>query len=411
MKRIILFTRKYPFGVHETFIDEELQVLSKEFDSVLIFPNQIGSPVRDVPGNVIVDTSMSLREVGKVTLFWKALGSISPRLFLHEITTNEKFNFFPKALWRILLNLEEASRVQRYLRRLEKEGELDLVNTVFYTYWLGGQSLGLSLIKEEYPDLVYVSRVHGGDLYEERHRPPYLPFRKQMYKNANRIFLISQHGADYLGKKFKEMDIPSSIARLGVTDPGFATAGSRDGVLRIVSTSALKEVKRIGLLIEAFFEFTNVFPNHRIDWHHIGSGPLLGDLQDLAQAKLGNLISWRFLGQLTHDQVMDYYRTRPVDILMNVSSSEGIPVSIMEAQSCGIPVIATAVGGTPEIVNDQNGKLLPADPSPREIAQAIQKIIPELEQKKVYSRMAWEERFHSRVNYQNFTNELKSLLN
>ncbi|MFR4320263.1 MAG: glycosyltransferase [Blautia massiliensis (ex Durand et al. 2017)] len=44
---------------------------------------------------------------------------------------------------------------------------------------------------------------------------------------------------------------------------------------------------------------------------------------------------------------------------MNVSSSEGIPVSIMEATSFGIPGIATDAGGTKEIIRDkENGVLL-----------------------------------------------------
>ena len=59
-------------------------------------------------------------------------------------------------------------------------------------------------------------------------------------------------------------------------------------------------------------------------------------------------------------------------MFINVSSTEGIPVSIMEAMSFGIPVIATAVGGTPEIVNNENGYLLSKDPSAKELAEVIQ---------------------------------------
>ncbi|NCO54621.1 MAG: glycosyltransferase, partial [Bacteroidetes bacterium] len=47
-----------------------------------------------------------------------------------------------------------------------------------------------------------------------------------------------------------------------------------------------------------------------------------------------------------------------VDLFINVSESEGIPVSIMEALSAGIPVIATNVGGTNEIVNNDVGFLI-----------------------------------------------------
>ena len=47
------------------------------------------------------------------------------------------------------------------------------------------------------------------------------------------------------------------------------------------------------------------------------------------------------------------------DLFVNMSLSEGIPVSIMEAISFGIPIIATNVGGNAEIVNDETGVLIP----------------------------------------------------
>jgi len=46
---------------------------------------------------------------------------------------------------------------------------------------------------------------------------------------------------------------------------------------------------------------------------------------------------------------------------MNLSETEGIPVSIMEAQSAGVPILATNLGGTSEIVNNENGFLVEKD--------------------------------------------------
>lgn len=410
MKKIILFTRKYPYGFHETFLAAELEYLAEKFDHILIFPNQSHSFIRDLPENVTVDTRMTLQAMGNLRYFIKALFSISPRLFFQEISQNSDYLFSPKALWRIFMNLEEASRVQRYLRRLQDKGDLATGETILYTYWLGGQSLGVSLFKEENPGQMFISRVHRGDLYEESHRPPYLPFRKAIYKNIDRVFLISQDGFEYLQEKYPEMDIPAEIARLGVKDPGFRTASSADGVLRIVSCSTLKAIKRVDLLIEGIAEFSGLFPNQPIEWHHLGSGPLQEHLVQLAGEKLDDPVSWHFQGQLPQEQVIGFYRNNSVDLFINVSSSEGIPVSIMEAQSCSIPVIATAVGGTPEIVNDHNGRLLPANPAPDHIAQAIQEVIADQDQKKANSRKQWEDKFHARANYQRFVNQLYALL-
>ena len=53
-----------------------------------------------------------------------------------------------------------------------------------------------------------------------------------------------------------------------------------------------------------------------------------------------------------------------LDVYVNSSISEGISLTILEAMAAGVPVVATAVGGTPEVVTDQVGRLVPArDPS------------------------------------------------
>ena len=58
---------------------------------------------------------------------------------------------------------------------------------------------------------------------------------------------------------------------------------------------------------------------------------------------------------------MNYYNTYEIDLFVNLSTIEGVPVSIMEAQSSGIPVLATDVGSSKEIVDDDNGFLIPKD--------------------------------------------------
>jgi len=410
MKRIILFTRQYPFGHHETFLGMELSYLAKEFDEILIFPNLSGSNSRKVPENVVIDTSMSLRKMGRLRYLITAVFSTSPALLFQEIISNIKFIIYPRALWRSLSYLEEASRVQNYLEGLNEKGDLNPGKTIFYTYWLRGQALGVSLFKRKFPDLIFVSRAHGGDLYEERNDPPYLPFKVEILQNINSVYPISQHGYEYLERKYKGIEFPAKVANLGVEAPGFTAIGSSDGVLRIVSCSTMKKVKRLDLLILGLSELVRLFPDIKIEWNHLGSGPLHGYLSKLANEKLIGDIRWSFHGQLSQEQVIEFYKFNPVDIFINVSSSEGIPVSIMEAQSCGIPVIATAVGGTPEIVNDQNGRLLDSNPSPAEVAHSIEVIMTEITEKKKKSRKDWEDKFNANENYSSFGFELRSLL-
>ncbi len=60
-----------------------------------------------------------------------------------------------------------------------------------------------------------------------------------------------------------------------------------------------------------------------------------------------------FIGTVQSEDVMNYYTGNTIDLFVNTSSSEGVPFSIMEAFAAGIPVMATNVGGTGEIVDDR----------------------------------------------------------
>jgi glycosyltransferase involved in cell wall biosynthesis len=82
-------------------------------------------------------------------------------------------------------------------------------------------------------------------------------------------------------------------------------------------------------------------------------------------------VSYEFLGHVDPRQVLPYYISRRIDLFVNVSSTEGVPFSVMEALSAGIPVFATAVGGTGEIVDDTVGRILPEDITPEALSAAF----------------------------------------
>ena len=120
-----------------------------------------------------------------------------------------------------------------------------------------------------------------------------------------------------------------------------------------------------------------------------------------------------FWGMVPNHQILEYYKTNPVDMFINVSSIEGIPVSIMEAQSCGIPVIATTVGGTPEIVSSGNGVLLNSDPKPNEISEGIWELYSneeKMEAKRAASVDNWQNNYNAQVNYAQFANDISDIL-
>ena len=73
----------------------------------------------------------------------------------------------------------------------------------------------------------------------------------------------------------------------------------------------------------------------------------------------------------TNEEVMEYYKNNLVDLFVNMSESEGLPVSMMEAMSFGVPVIAPDVGGIKEIVDENSGWLLSCENCSAEFVEVI----------------------------------------
>jgi glycosyltransferase involved in cell wall biosynthesis len=94
---------------------------------------------------------------------------------------------------------------------------------------------------------------------------------------------------------------------------------------------------------------------------------------------------------------------------MNLSITEGIPVSIMEAQSVGIPALVTKVGGTSEIVNKENGFLVDKNFDVRDVVSIIKNYFEgdkkKYQNKRNLSYTNWEKKYSAK-NYMKFVNLL-----
>ena len=93
-----------------------------------------------------------------------------------------------------------------------------------------------------------------------------------------------------------------------------------------------------------------------VRWVHLGDGPERHRVEEAAA--LDGALRWELVGQLDNREVLSFYERHHVDALLSLSLSEGLPVSMMEAQSYGIPVVACTVQGVPEIVNEDTGILV-----------------------------------------------------
>ena len=294
------------------------------------------------------------------------------------------------------------------LKEMNKENKSYLL----YSYWLDNSAYSIKLLSGEIHVNKTISRAHRGEIYFESSKTEYQPMFKILCDGLDEIYFISRNGKRYFQEKLgiKEGLSHLKISRLGViNDENRQFSTPLNKIFLIVSCSNLITVKRIDLIIKAL----SLFQYEKIDWIHIGGGPEYNKLCEEAKRLLKKSanIEFNFIGSLSNQEVFDFYEKNEVSLIVNVSASEGIPVSLMEAFSFGIPAIATNVGGTSELVNNSNGILLNSNPSAEELFEAIREFYLLSDSEiLVYRENAfhtWKKNYNSK-NYKKFSTMLIS---
>lgn len=118
-------------------------------------------------------------------------------------------------------------------------------------------------------------------------------------------------------------------------------------VFKIGCAARLVTEKSLDVLIQAIADINNV------ELYIAGDGPEKGNLLNLVQ-ELDLSTKVKFIGY-TDDMVSFYHQ---LDLFVLTSSNEGLPLSILEAQSCNVPVVCSDVGGVHEGVCKETGRLI-----------------------------------------------------
>jgi glycosyltransferase involved in cell wall biosynthesis len=151
---------------------------------------------------------------------------------------------------------------------------------------------------------------------------------------------------------------------------------------QVLQVASLNENKAISNLIQATPILREQFSALQVNI--IGEGPERANLENLTR-QLGVTKQVNFAGLQTKAQIADWMRASACLVL--TSRWENQPVAVLEALACGLPVVATNVGGIPEIVNPQNGVLVPPD-DPGSLAEGINRALTEIFQADEISKQA-----------------------
>jgi glycosyltransferase involved in cell wall biosynthesis len=249
------------------------------------------------------------------------------------------------------------------LRDLRRRGEVDIVHAHCAYPDAVGAALAAGIV-----GIPLLITAHGSDINVYARRPLLAPQIRWALRRAGGIIGVSRALCDRIAALVPERKTCIRQIPCAGIDPAVFRPGSRSALraqrgisaqARVVSfVGQLVPIKGVELLIEAWrlLLVRGVLGEHdRLLL--VGEGPLRESLQAAAAAAVfGDTV--RFLGGLQQGDIAQWLASS--DLLCLPSRNEGLPNVIVEALACGIPVVASAVGGIPEIIAPEvNGVLFP----------------------------------------------------
>lgn len=175
--------------------------------------------------------------------------------------------------------------------------------------------------------------------------------------------------------------VPNGIRLAAASAPGRAALDLPEGPL-VLSVGQLEAVKGQRYLIDAWATVRAAVPDATLLL--LGSGSLRLELEELARRN-GLATSVRLLG--FRAPVLPYLLA--CDLLVQSSLSEGMPNAVLEAMAARRPVVATRVGGLPEVVSDGETGVLVPPADAQALARAIVGLLADRERRADMGAAAW----------------------
>ncbi|MDP9831810.1 glycosyltransferase [Trueperella abortisuis] len=412
MSQLVLITSHFPYNPGEQFLESEIEHLARSFDRIYVVPIDLShsdGTTRTLPANA---TLVDMARPGDPRV------SGAARRAIRSLTERIARLGLPQHL---ALDLRFAVTALGFYERtaaaLHDAGVDPATPTVTYGYWLFKQAAVASLLKEHYftGQIRAVSRAHSYDAYPSRGIFGYLPARPYLSAHVDAVYPISRSAYDSILANTPFAADKLSIERLGTRAPGAEVTRAKGTPIRFLSCSSLASLKRVPDIARAMAELHRRRPGE-FRWTHIGdSGEASAHELAALVNELGIADITTLIGQISNPDLFEHYATQPVDFFVNYSTTEGVPVSIMEAFSFAIPAIATNVGGTGELVRHaDNGRLIPGDAAVGDLADALSSLIDmepaEYDRLSAGARATWESMARADENYSHFAATLARLL-
>lgn len=384
--RIIYITTSLPNGSGEAFIIPEVKELISNGNEVIIVPmNPKGSVVHSS-----LNPFFSSTKVTKVITVGILLSSLVVFINNPKEVIRQLLQVFKSRNPKILLKNLMVFPKSLWLSQFAEKWGADHI----HSHWSSTTST-LAMITGNVSDISWSFTAHRWDIVENN-------LFKQKSNSAKFVRFISKSGykiaANY---NIDSLAAKSKIIHMGIEIPQInnntVSLTSLDDTekgcdIKLICPANLIPVKGHEYLINAIKRLGD--KGYKVKLLIAGEGYLKDSLKLLIK-DLNILDSISFLGQLSHENLLNLYKNKQVDAMILPSVDlgngvhEGIPVSLMEAMGYGVPVISTTTGGIPELIKNEAGILVPPE-NVQALSDAIERIIINNDLRRILSKNGFE---------------------
>jgi colanic acid/amylovoran biosynthesis glycosyltransferase len=362
--RIIYVTSSLPHGKKEAFIIPEIGELMRRGHDILIVPTYprgkvLHGDVKPLMSQVVSKPLLSAdiakaaakrfleNPTGASEVLSSLFGGRSAGVILRNLAV------YPKGLW---------------LADLACDWRADHIHAHWSTV-----PATMALIAGEVSGLPWSVTAHRFDIAQDN-------LLDMKARKACFIRAINQRGAQEIADRVSSAASLPFVIHMGVRVPCVKhreLPNNNGRMLRLVVPANLLEVKGHTYLLQA----VRILTDRGVDVHLdlAGDGPLReGLVRETHDLGLRGRVA--FLGLVPHEKLLKRMEAGSWDILVlpsivtNSGEKEGIPVALIEAMSCRVPVVSTVSGGIPELFEGVDEALLVPPKDPAALAEAIERV-------------------------------------
>ncbi len=401
-ENLLLVTEHYPCGERERFLETEIDFLAQKYHVIIFSTYTDHMMTRSIPKGVTF-----LRPAERRSPFLRKLSRLLCRF--SQGYRDEKREAKIEARWskefqeETLTALVESREIYDYIKEqnfFEEDQKL-----VIYSASLNRYFYGLCALKEFYPEgIKVVARCHGANMMDPRTGKRRNTLNYVINQVADEIYFATKERRDaYLEHFMGATGDPRKykVAPFGVY-PGEESRAlpPTEYFLRMVSCCPIEDDKRLTLIADALSEVES----GAIEWVHIGTGSRKNELAAYCEEKLGQKegIRYKFFGELSREEIYEFYRDTYVDVFVSVDLSDSVPTAIMEAMANRIMICAVDSDGVKDVLDEKTGLLLPKDIDAKRLGKILEGLckVPKekIQKKKEATFRQFQDKWDANVN-------------